>query len=413
MLVSWLPLRLLATESALDLQNGDTSTVYIYEVIRGDQRETIGQPGSLDAVYRTLNRLSDGLQAPSAEGGLNGELTQGSMVTVIQALEEQGHMGPSSHFLDCGSGQGKPTLSVAHLVDVQTAMGIEIGALRYGLGMNAWGRLLEQTSLYNNVIFIEADVMSFETFQPATHVYSFDKVFPPTVLASMIRSLQASPSVQYFVSYQTLRTWTGAWQGDPSDFPLEPRLVGQLNQLKMHGSSECHTAYIYRLKSTKMRTPTEDERISSGRQRTHLHRGDLQHWAQTEYDRTMQHARRTEPVRQPGIPAETMQLLRRAIPEIQISKGGTQVRDPTKTSGWSAIRKESDAKSYIQKMQKRPIRKGFQARGANRGEHRDEDGPDQHREQGAPTSTTDADAAGAAHITTAGDEPDGKRLRGG
>ena len=77
MLVSWLPLRLLATESALDLQNGDTSTVYIYEVIRGDQRETIGQPDSLDAVYRTLNRLSDGLQPPSSEGGLNGELTQG------------------------------------------------------------------------------------------------------------------------------------------------------------------------------------------------------------------------------------------------------------------------------------------------------------------------------------------------
>ena len=90
-------------------------------------------------------------------------------------------MGPSSHFLDCGSGQGKPTLSVAHLVDVQTAMGIEIGTLRYGLGMNAWGRLLAQTSLYNNVIFIEADVMSFENFQPATHVYSFDKVFPPPV----------------------------------------------------------------------------------------------------------------------------------------------------------------------------------------------------------------------------------------
>ena len=257
------------------------------------------------------------------------------------------------------------------------------------------------------MIFIEADVMSFETFQPATHVYSFDKVFPPTVLASMIRSLQASPSVQYFVSYQTLHTWTGAWQGDPSDFPLEPRLVGQLNQLKMHGSSESHTAYIYRLKSTKMRTPTEDERISSGRQRTHLHRGDLQHWARTEYDRTMQHARRTEPVRQPGIPAETMQLLRQAIPEIQISKGGAQVRDPTKTSGWSTIRKASDAKNYIQRMQKRQIRKGFQARGANRGEHRDEDGLDQHRAQGAPTSTTDADAAGAAHITTAGDEPEG------
>ena len=59
-------------------------------------------------------------------------------------------------------------------------------------------------------------------------------------------------------------------------------------------------------------------------------------------------------------------------------------------------------------LQKKQIRKGFQARGANRGEHRDEDGPDQHREQGAPTSTTDADAAGAAHITTTGDGPDGR-----
>ena len=59
-------------------------------------------------------------------------------------------------------------------------------------------------------------------------------------------------------------------------------------------------------------------------------------------------------------------------------------------------------------MQKRRLRTSFQARGVNRGEHRDEDGPDQRREQGAPTSTTDADAADVAHITTTEDGPDGR-----
>ena len=84
------------------------------------------------------------------------------MQKVIQLLVDECNMGTNSHFVDLGGGQGRPSFHCATTVDVRTVTSIEIALTRHGVAMNGWATLMEKSSLYNNVMFLNADVTSFD-----------------------------------------------------------------------------------------------------------------------------------------------------------------------------------------------------------------------------------------------------------
>ena len=96
------------------------------------------------------------------------------------------------------------------------------------------------------VYFANKDATEMDTFEPFTHVYMFDVGFPPAVLISLANAFNRSKCVQALVSFQRPDKVISVY-----GFAVE--LVDQI-ATRMNGSTETHTAYIYRTKHADVNT---------------------------------------------------------------------------------------------------------------------------------------------------------------
>ncbi|EGZ15864.1 hypothetical protein PHYSODRAFT_316025 [Phytophthora sojae] len=191
-------------------------------------------------VYRAIRKQTGSLGGNAAGGAIYGEITQASFQRVVDYLKENCELSTSSRFLDVGSGLGKPNFHVAVDPGVEVSYGIELEELRWHLSLHNLRSVLSLDSQKNKclaTVFTAGDITHAHTFEPFSHVYSFDVGFPPDVMDKMADMFNRS-TARYFVSFHSPRKVVDAY-----GFSVEN--IGRV-ATSMAGSSEGHQCYFYR-----------------------------------------------------------------------------------------------------------------------------------------------------------------------
>jgi len=204
-------------------------------------------------VYKVIQKSSGAVGGYGHNGPVYGEVTMGAFQKIVNSLRENLEFGPESSFLDIGSGLGKPNFHVAVDPGVRFSFGIELEQLRWQLSMHNLRycetqcgsfREARKTHSHPSVFFAQADACDIADFSPFTHIYMFDIGFPPAALVSIANAFNVSRTVKALVSFQRplhiIQT-----------YGFEVECISKV-KTRMCGSSEGHTAYVYRaLHNTK------------------------------------------------------------------------------------------------------------------------------------------------------------------
>ncbi|KAG3033143.1 hypothetical protein JG687_00008938 [Phytophthora cactorum] len=208
-------------------------------------------------VYRTIRKQTGSLGGNAAGGAIYGEITQASFQRVVDYLKENCELSKSSRFIDVGSGLGKPNFHVAVDPGVQVSYGIELEELRWHLSLHNLRSVLSLDSQRTKplaTVFTAGDITHAHSFEPFSHVYSFDVGFPPDVMDKMADMFNRS-SAKYFASFHAPRKVV-----DMYGFSVEN--IGRV-ATSMAGSSEGHQCYFYRrVASTDEESESESEEVS-------------------------------------------------------------------------------------------------------------------------------------------------------
>lgn len=142
-------------------------------------------------VYKIVKRLTGSLGGNGSEGPIYGELTMHSMQKMINLMKQHTGFGPTSRFIDVGSGIGKPSLHVTQDPGVSFSYGIEVEESRWLLGMSCLKGMLEaavaqdggeslsslslgqEERIRHECVFEKGDIRQAKIFDPFTHVYMF------------------------------------------------------------------------------------------------------------------------------------------------------------------------------------------------------------------------------------------------
>jgi len=204
---------------------------------------------SVQQLYRVIQKSTGAVGGYGHNGPVYGEITMGTFQKIVDALCQHTGFDASSSFVDIGSGLGKPNLHVALNPGVQLSFGIELEELRWQLSMHNLRFVLKQVPEMRKsvVYFANKDATEMGHFEPFTHVYMFDVGFPPSVLVSLANAFNLSKTVQALVSFTRPEKVISVY-----GFAVE--LITQI-RTRMNGSSETHTAYIYRKHSETIGRP--------------------------------------------------------------------------------------------------------------------------------------------------------------
>jgi len=196
-------------------------------------------------LYRVIQKSSGAVGGYGHNGPVYGEVTMGTFQKVVDALCEHTGFDASSAFVDIGSGLGKPNLHVALNPGVRLSYGVELEELRWQLSMHNLRYVLNQVPEMRKsvVYFANSDATYMDHFEPFTHVYMFDVGFPPSVLVALANAFNLSKTVQALVSFQRPDKVI-------SRYGFGVDLISQV-ATRMSGSTEKHTAYIYRAKQNR------------------------------------------------------------------------------------------------------------------------------------------------------------------
>ncbi|CAI5716874.1 unnamed protein product [Hyaloperonospora brassicae] len=199
-------------------------------------------------VYKAIRKQTGSLGGNAAGGAIYGEITQASFQRVVDYLKDKCELSASSCFVDVGSGLGKPNFHVSVDPGVQVSYGIELEELRWHLSLHNLRSVLSLDSQRHkplSTVFTAGDITHAHTFEPFSHVYTFDVGFPPDVMDKMAEMFNRS-SAQYFVSFHSPRKVVETYGFSVTN-------IGRV-ATSMAGSSEGHQCYFYRRVA-----PTEEE----------------------------------------------------------------------------------------------------------------------------------------------------------
>ena len=130
-------------------------------------------------VYAMVHKNTREIGGNGSGGPIYGELTQGCMQKIIDAMVKWTKLGEGSRFIDVGCGQGKPSLHVAQVRGgVEFSFGLEYEELRTNIGLVNLETVLEAAetdeNIGHNCILKHGDVTEAMSFDPFTHVYQYD-----------------------------------------------------------------------------------------------------------------------------------------------------------------------------------------------------------------------------------------------
>ncbi|TDH65690.1 hypothetical protein CCR75_006894 [Bremia lactucae] len=207
-------------------------------------------------VYKAIRKKTGSLGGNAAGGAIYGEITQASFQRVVDYLKDNCELTKNSRFIDVGSGLGKPNFHVAMDPGVQVSYGIELEELRWHLSLHNLRSILlldSQRVKPLATVFTAGDITHAQTFEPFSHVYSFDVGFPPDVMDKMADMFNRS-SAKYYTSFHAPRKIVEMY-----GFSVEN--IGRV-ATSMAGSSEGHQCYFYRrLTSTILKKELISEKL--------------------------------------------------------------------------------------------------------------------------------------------------------
>jgi hypothetical protein len=195
-------------------------------------------PGVVE-LYKVIKHSSQ--LGASYAGPVFGELTSGSFQRICSFLKAEFGFGTDSNFLDLGAGLGKPCLHVLLDPGVQYSFGVEVHELRWVLSLENLKQALERLNCLHAritpVFFANADVRDLQTLAPFSHIYMFDKGFPPDVHQAIAKAFNNSSSVRSLTCFHNENIII-------NEAGFHVKLRGTVKTI-MCGSGEQHTAYMY------------------------------------------------------------------------------------------------------------------------------------------------------------------------
>jgi hypothetical protein len=198
------------------------------------------QEDVMDQMYSAFRKQTGTLGGGGAGGAIYGELTQKSFQRVVDYLKDNCGFDASSVFIDIGAGLGKPSAHVAVNPGVRLSLGVELIGGRWWQSMCMMKALLDNDNLKpfaEKMFFAHADMCDMDSFEPVTHLYSFNRGFPPEAMRTMAKLFHKSSSTKYFICYDNERRLEG--------FGFGVELLEKVS-VKMAGSGEGHTCFIYK-----------------------------------------------------------------------------------------------------------------------------------------------------------------------
>lgn len=187
-------------------------------------------------VYRIFKKKTGSLGGAAVGGSIYGEVTEKSFDRLVQMLVNQCDFDNNSIFLDIGSGLGKPNLHTSVYPGVKYSFGVEISGARWWQSLVVLKSFLE-SGIGSNVFMAHADVMSIDTFDPVTHIYTFNTGFPFDTMQHIANSFNRSSSTMWISCYDNPTTMT--------EYGFDAHLIEKL-PMKLNGSGNQHMCYIYK-----------------------------------------------------------------------------------------------------------------------------------------------------------------------
>ena len=127
---------------------------------------------AVNAVYTDVQRATGSLGGNASGGAIYGEVTKQSVQRVLDVLREKCELGPTSSFIDIGSGLGKPNFHASVEGGLRYSVGVEIDKVRWHLSLvnlqRAVGRSLDGSA--PRVMFQQTDITAAKVLDPFTHV---------------------------------------------------------------------------------------------------------------------------------------------------------------------------------------------------------------------------------------------------
>lgn len=193
-------------------------------------------------IYTLVNKFVGPMGADGANGPIYGELSIGSMQSVLQSLE----LGSDSTFLDIGAGLGKPNLHAKAEFGVRMSIGIEVVGNRWWQSVSLLKniRLVDYKDGGENgldgVFFAHMDATELTHVTGVTHVYSFSLGMQFETKMAICESIRRSHTVKTFACFECSRKMQ-----EYGKFMDEFELHTTVSTI-MSGSREGHQCYVYR-----------------------------------------------------------------------------------------------------------------------------------------------------------------------
>ena len=216
----------------------------------------------LDNIYKLFRRRTGKLGGGGAGGAIYGEVTQRSFARVVDMLKSECELTASSTFIDIGAGLGKPNLHVALDPGVKASVGVELGGERWWQSQDILWHGLEETTaqetglnaLNGPVFLAHADFLDVTTLNDFSHVYMFDKGFPPVLMEHIAHVFNTSSNSKYLMCYKNPKKIV-----DNYEFNVEE--IGRV-RTSMSGSGEGNTCFFYRKLESKKEEKSRIQKAS-------------------------------------------------------------------------------------------------------------------------------------------------------
>lgn len=237
--------------SSVSLQKADTTLVGLRN-LKSDELTN----SHLKRMYALVRRRTGKLGGGGAGGAIYGEVTQKSFARIVDFLKSNCQFGTSSTFIDIGAGLGKPNLHVALDPGVKASVGVELGGERWWQSMDILWHGFEENeaaatgldSLNGPIFLAHADFLNMKSLEAFTHVYMFDKGFPPILMEHISTVFNSSTKSEYLICYKKPRHII-------EEYSFHVEEIGRI-VTKMSGSGEGNTCFVYR----KIIASSEEER---------------------------------------------------------------------------------------------------------------------------------------------------------
>jgi len=184
-------------------------------------------------IYAIIDKLTNGgLDASPRGAPVSGEITMESFTKIITNLS----IDYESTFLDIGSGHGKPLFHIATSTHCKRIIGIEVEEHRFLVSLRALICMFTP-----NIFILRGDILDVISVYGVTHVYCFSIGMPETAIQHIVDICNTSKIL--YLSIYTKPHIAIDLMG----------LGGCLHhklQVRMVGSGERHTCYIYKMDPT-------------------------------------------------------------------------------------------------------------------------------------------------------------------